>query len=117
MGLVMAITTLVTTLKASLVKHATTVTKLVTRSMIVGSWTKIRTSARRIFVEEKMSTATLISGDRGEDNYGPNFHMRALCYDEEEGSTAAMDYTIRAIKDIEEKMFDFVNEEDTDDLH
>jgi hypothetical protein len=104
----------VVTLKASSLKHATMVEKLVTRSLIFGSWTKIRTSARRTSAEEKLST--MISGDRGEDKYGPDFLMRALCYYEEEGSTADMDYTIRAIKDIEEEMFDFVNEEDTFDF-
>jgi hypothetical protein len=48
----------------------------------------------------------------GEDEDGPDFLIYALCYSEEEGITAT-DYTVRSTEDIEEEMFNFVNEEET----
>jgi hypothetical protein len=105
----MEITMRVVTRKTISVEHTITVEKYVTISLSVGSWTKIRTNARRTSVEETPSTATPypIIGDSRDDDDEPKFLMCTICYGEEEGSTAT-DYTECAIKDIEEEMFDFV---------
>jgi hypothetical protein len=54
-----------------------------------------------------------ISAEGGEDGNGPEFLMCALCYDEEQGSTAT-DYAVRVFDDIEEGKIEFVNENDAE---
>jgi hypothetical protein len=52
-----------------------------------------------------------ISAEDGEDGNTPEFLMCALCYDEEEGSTAT-DYDVHVFNGIEEETIEFVNEND-----
>jgi hypothetical protein len=101
-GLVMAITTRVVTLKASLAERVTT------EEENIGY--KKSDCWQLDDNKNKRPKIGMVGGDSGKDCDGPEFLLCALSYDQEEGSTVT-DYTVHVIEYVEEETFDFVTED------